>query len=302
MTCSVDDPNRPTFRTHASVLALGPPRRVKRVPIPGIMSRIRSVTPDLTTLFERVQHGDQTAFAEVYDAVAPMVFSAVSRVLRDPAMSEEVTQEVFVEVWTHAARFDPEKASVSTWAVTIARRRAIDRVRKEQSQRNRVEQLARNRPTLQRSPTKPRSPRIEGERVDRALADLPPDQREIIELAFIEGLSHSDHRRSARPAARHGEGSSARRIATTQRRTRRCDMNDRLDELIALAALGELTADETAELDALRGVRSRGGRRTRRCARRRSHAAVVRHARATSRAPGVGVGVDRLDRAAPAER
>jgi len=153
--------------------------------------RIRSATPELTTLFERVQHGDQTAFAEIYDAVAPMVFAAVSRVLRDPAMSEEVTQEVFVEVWTHAARFDPEKSSVSTWAVTIGRRRAIDRVRKEQSQRNRVEQLARNRPEVAALTDEAAVTRIEGQRVQRALADLPPDQREVIELAFIEGLSHS---------------------------------------------------------------------------------------------------------------
>ncbi len=152
---------------------------------------IRSVAADLTTLIERVQHGDQTAFAEIYDAVAPMVFSAVSRVLRDPAMSEEVTQEVFVEVWTHAARFDPAKASVSTWAVTIARRRAIDRVRKEQSQRNRVEQLARRRPDVATLTDEAAVTRIDGQRVERALADLPPDQREIIELAFIEGLSHS---------------------------------------------------------------------------------------------------------------
>ncbi len=152
---------------------------------------MRSVTPDLTTLIERVQHGDQDAFAEVYDAVAPMVFSAVSRVLRDPAMSEEVTQEVFVEIWTHAGRFDPEKASVSTWAVTIARRRAIDRVRTEQSQRNRIEQLGRRRPEAVTLTDDAAVTRIEGQRVDRALADLPPDQREIIELAFIEGLSHS---------------------------------------------------------------------------------------------------------------
>lgn len=152
---------------------------------------IRSAASDLVMLFERVQHGDQVAFAELYDAVAPMVFAAVSRVLRDPAMSEEVTQEVFVEVWTHAARFDPEKSSVSTWAVTIARRRAIDRVRKEQSQRNRVEQFARNRPDVAALTDEAAVTRIEGQRVDRALADLPPDQREIIELAFIEGLSHS---------------------------------------------------------------------------------------------------------------
>ena len=76
----------------------------------------------------RVQRGDQAAFAEVYDAISSIVFGAVKRILRDPAMSEEVTQEVFVELWTTAGRFDPARATVSTWAVTIARRRSIVRI------------------------------------------------------------------------------------------------------------------------------------------------------------------------------
>ena len=154
--------------------------------------QISSAPPDLSALFERVQRGDQDAFADVYDAIAPLVYSAVKRVLRDPAMSEEVTQEVFVELWTSAARFDPARGVVSTWAVTIARRRAIDRVRSEQSQRNRVEQLGRRRPDVDDGIDESVVASLDAERVSRALAELPNDQRQIIQLAFIDGYSHSD--------------------------------------------------------------------------------------------------------------
>jgi RNA polymerase sigma-70 factor, ECF subfamily len=148
--------------------------------------------PDLSALYVRVQGGDQVAFAELYDAIAPMVFGAVKRVLRDPAMSEEVTQEVFVELWTSAARFDPTRGVVTTWAVTIARRRAIDRVRSEQSQRNRVEHLSRRRPDVDEATDDTVVASLDAERVAQALAELPGDQRQIIQLAFIDGYSHSD--------------------------------------------------------------------------------------------------------------
>ena len=154
--------------------------------------RISSPAPDLSALFVRVQSGDQAAFAELYDAIAPMVFGAVKRVLRDPAMSEEVTQEVFVELWKSAARFDPTRGVVSTWAVTMARRRAIDRVRSEQSQRNRVEQLGRRRADVEEATDDTVVASLDAERVSRALAELPSDQRQIIQLAFIDGYSHSD--------------------------------------------------------------------------------------------------------------
>jgi RNA polymerase sigma-70 factor (ECF subfamily) len=141
---------------------------------------------------QRVQHGDEAAFAALYDELAGVVFGAVKRVLRDPAMSEEVTQEVFVELWRTAARFDPDRASVSTWAVTMARRRAVDRVRREQSQRDRIERSATLRPAQVDSPHDAVVSSIESERVSRALAELPDEQRVVIEMAFIEGVSHVD--------------------------------------------------------------------------------------------------------------
>ena len=84
-------------------------------------------------LMARVANGDQAAFAELYDELASTVYGIVLRVVRDPTQSEDVTQEVFVELWRQAARFDAARGGVRGWAGTIARRRAIDRVRSEQS-------------------------------------------------------------------------------------------------------------------------------------------------------------------------
>jgi RNA polymerase sigma-70 factor, ECF subfamily len=153
---------------------------------------IATPRPDLVSLMHLVQAGDDDAFAGLYDELSGVVFGTVKRVLRDPAMSEEVTQEVFVELWRTAARFDPERASVSTWAITIARRRAVDRVRREQSQRDRIERSATQRPSQNDAPDDVVVASIEAERVTRALAELPDEQRVVIEMAFLHGDSHGD--------------------------------------------------------------------------------------------------------------
>ncbi|MEU8775584.1 sigma-70 family RNA polymerase sigma factor [Streptomyces sp. NPDC048606] len=82
---------------------------------------------------QKVAHGDKQAFAVLYDALSPLVFGIVLRVVRDRAQSEEVAQEVMIDLWRQAARYRPESASVRTWAATIAHRRAVDRVRSAQA-------------------------------------------------------------------------------------------------------------------------------------------------------------------------
>jgi RNA polymerase sigma-70 factor (ECF subfamily) len=153
---------------------------------------IVSPGPDLVSLMHLVQGGDEAAFAALYDELAAAVFGTVRRVLRDPAMSEEVTQEVFVELWRTSARFDPERASVSTWAITMARRRAVDRVRREQSQRDRIERSATQRQAVPDAPDDAVVASIESERVNRAVAELPEEQRIVIEMAFLDGHSHGE--------------------------------------------------------------------------------------------------------------
>ncbi|MEM1333401.1 MAG: sigma-70 family RNA polymerase sigma factor [Actinomycetota bacterium] len=153
--------------------------------------RARRVPTTAADAMPLVQRGDRTAFAVVYDELAPAVFGVVRRVLRDRAMSEEVTQEIFLELWRTAERFDPERASVSTWAITIARRRAVDRVRREQSRRDRTERLA-----VQSAADEPVGmeeyvvERHEADRLRTAVSTLPEPQRVVIELAFFGGRSH----------------------------------------------------------------------------------------------------------------
>jgi len=154
------------------------------------------VDPDLSSCIARVTAGDQAAFATMYDVLAPTVFGVVRRVLRDPAQAEEVTQEVFVEVWRHASRFDPQRGSVRTWAITIAHRRAVDRVRSEQSHRDRHHAVG---ATPGGAPSSPEDDAIESDdrtRARAAIAALPDVQREALELAFYDGLTHvqiADH-------------------------------------------------------------------------------------------------------------
>ena len=154
--------------------------------------RISSPPPDLSALFARVQRGDQDAFAELYDAIAPMVFGAVKRILRDPAMSEEVTQEVFVELWTSAARFDPTRAWCRRGrSPSPAGERSTGSAPNSRSA-TASSSSGRRRPDVEEATDDTVVASLDAERVSRALAELPTDQRQIIQLAFIDGYSHSD--------------------------------------------------------------------------------------------------------------
>jgi RNA polymerase sigma-70 factor, ECF subfamily len=137
----------------------------------------------------KVAAGDQAAFSTLYDLLAPSVFGVVRRVLRDPSQAEEVTQEVFVEIWRLAARFDPQRGSVRTWAVTIAHRRAVDRVRSEQAYRDRQLRSALDGDVAS-SPDDHALENEDRERAKAALGELSPVQREALEMAFYEGLTH----------------------------------------------------------------------------------------------------------------
>lgn len=145
-------------------------------------------------LMVRVARGDQAAFADLYDEVAPRVHSVVLRVLRDPAMAEEVTQEVMVELWRLAPRFDVERGGVRSWVATIAHRRAVDRVRSTQSTRDRDERdavLAAAAPAVDEV-AEVVEDRIERERVARAMQSLTETQRESIELAYWSGYTYRE--------------------------------------------------------------------------------------------------------------
>lgn len=140
--------------------------------------------------------GDQDAFAELYDATAPLVNGIVLRVVRDPSQSEEVVQEVFVEIWRLAPRFDGSRGSVTSWMATIAHRRAVDRVRSEQASRNRVEREAskvtRDHDTVSEPVIDMDHAAFERRRVRKALDRLTDMQRQAVELAYFGGHTYRE--------------------------------------------------------------------------------------------------------------
>jgi RNA polymerase sigma-70 factor (ECF subfamily) len=153
-------------------------------------------TEPLAMLMRRVGLGDQAAFAELYDAVVARVHGTVLGVVRDPAQAEEVTQEVFVEVWRIAPRFDGSRGSVAAWITTIAHRRAVDRVRSEQSARVRADADARRleapRDVVADTVVDDDQSLFDRARVRRALDRLTEAQRQSVELAYFGGHTYRE--------------------------------------------------------------------------------------------------------------
>jgi RNA polymerase sigma-70 factor, ECF subfamily len=160
--------------------------------------RLRSVAPpgaerDAEDLLVSAARGDQAAFAVLYDRFGGLVYGIVRRVVRDPSQSEEVAQEVFVEAWRTAARFDPAKGSAQTWLLTMAHRRAIDRVRSEQASRDRTERVGhRDRQRPFDEVAEHVEVRLEHQQVREALSALTDLQREAVELAYYGGHTYRE--------------------------------------------------------------------------------------------------------------
>jgi RNA polymerase sigma-70 factor, ECF subfamily len=147
----------------------------------------------LEDLLRRSADGDQRSFADLYDRTAPRLFGLVKRLLRDHAQSEEVTQEVYLEIWQTASRYDPGKGGAIAWMLTMAHRRAVDRIRASQASRDRDTRVGIrdwNPPTD--TVTEHVEIILESERVKEAMMRLTELQREAVTLAYFDGYSHSE--------------------------------------------------------------------------------------------------------------
>ena len=145
---------------------------------------------DLDTLLTHVAKGDQAAFEALYDQLAASVYGLIRKVLRNPSQAEEVTQEVLLEVWRTASRFDRARGSAATWVLTIAHRRAIDRVRAEEAATAR-EQRSAQAPAAIDEVAETVEASMDAERLRRCLAGLTELQRESITLAYYGGYSYA---------------------------------------------------------------------------------------------------------------
>jgi RNA polymerase sigma-70 factor (ECF subfamily) len=147
----------------------------------------------LDELLPRVARGDDVAFEQLYRHLSAPIFGLVQRILRDPAQSEEVAQEVFLELWRSATRYSPERGSVLSWAMTISHRKAVDRVRSAQASTERDTRAARAESVRPFDEvTEVVSGRLEREQVRRCLGSLTQLQRESVMLAYYQGYTYRE--------------------------------------------------------------------------------------------------------------
>ncbi|WP_242883718.1 ECF RNA polymerase sigma factor SigK [Actinomadura litoris] len=147
--------------------------------------------PDLAELLGRVARGDQDAFGQVYERLSGPVYGIALRVVRDPAQAEEVAQDVLVELWRKASHYRPDRGGATAWALTVAHRRAVDRVRSSQADRDR-EERAGAPPREYDEVAEEVGTRLEHQQVRRCMRGLTPTQRESITLAYYGGYTYRE--------------------------------------------------------------------------------------------------------------
>jgi len=148
--------------------------------------------PDASALLTRIGRGDDAALAELYDLMGSAVLGLARRIVRDPARAEEITQEVFVQAWQTAGRFDPDRGSGRTWLMTLAHRRAVDVVRHDQAARDREDRYDWTTGPDHDVVVETATVRLEQQQVRRCLEGLTDLQREAIGLAYYQGHTYPE--------------------------------------------------------------------------------------------------------------
>jgi RNA polymerase sigma-70 factor (ECF subfamily) len=172
----------------------------RRTPRSAMLERVVDAQPEpaasdptVDDLLVAAGGGDRAAFGALYDRTSARVFGLVRRLVVDPAQAEEVTQDVYLEIWQTAPRFDRDRGSAISWMFTLAHRRAVDRVRSAQSARDRDLRVGvRDLDVPVDTVAESAEVRIEHERAHEALAGLSELQRECVALAYYGGLTQSE--------------------------------------------------------------------------------------------------------------
>ena len=143
-------------------------------------------------LVARLAAGDQRALERLYDQYSPLVHGLAARLTGCAATAADITQEVFVAMWTHPERYDADRGSLRTYLAALARRRSIDALRREGRAVRREERAARRTPSTPPDVEEAATAMLAAEQVRRAVAELPPDQRRAVELAYFDGLTYRE--------------------------------------------------------------------------------------------------------------
>ncbi len=186
-----------TARIHVDrpISGLGKRSRVEVVgQAPESAATLTSTGRDLVPLVARLAEGDESALATLYDATSSLVYGLALRILRDEPAAEEVTIEVYMQALRQAGTYDPVRGTPWAWLITLARSRALDRVRIESRRRERHEPLEAvlEATSPDAGPDESAALAERGRLVRAALATLSPEQREVIEVAYYAGLSHTE--------------------------------------------------------------------------------------------------------------
>jgi RNA polymerase sigma-70 factor, ECF subfamily len=143
---------------------------------------------DEMRLIARLRAGEQQAMSEIYDRYAKVVYAVALRVLQDAAAAEDVLQDIFLQLWRNPDAFDASRGSLAAWLSVIARHRSIDRLRKRRPETDIEDCVITSGPDLRDETERT----LVVEKVRGALAEMNPDQRTALELAFFQGLTHSE--------------------------------------------------------------------------------------------------------------
>jgi RNA polymerase sigma-70 factor (ECF subfamily) len=143
---------------------------------------------DDAALIARIRAGDEAAMGELYDRYSGVVYGVALRVLGDTMAAEDVLQEVFLQLWRNSQTFDAERGRLAPWLAVIARNRSIDRLRKRPMEEDISELPIASGVDLEDEAAQ----KLAAEKVRSVLALLPPEQRKALELAYFEGLTHTE--------------------------------------------------------------------------------------------------------------
>lgn len=160
--------------------------------IAGDQAQAPDAVVDLGDLLTRISHGDEAAFGALFDALGAAVYGLARRVIRDPARAEEISQEVFMQVWQTAARFDASRGNAKSWVLTLAHRRAVDAVRHDQAATNRENKYDWSNGPDYDEVEETVTVSLEHEQVRRCLDGLTDLQREAVTLAYYQGYTYAE--------------------------------------------------------------------------------------------------------------